>query len=558
MDRILGQTSGAPRPARRRGQIQSGAAARPIAPAALLEPRFDFPKSLQLRRSYIVAATPMSGNMFLCTRLWQTGVMGAPAEYFSHVRQMQTTIMQRLNASSTADLVAKLIASRTSPNGIFGMSLNFAQFEEVRRDAPDFLSMLAPITFIHLERPDQTVQAAFMARVVQREAKLTKHSSGQRGYRYDRDLILKWLGRIERQRLGWIRWFAANKIEPYVVSYDRMLLDAPTLIKDVVKLLGAENDHQQPIAVPLANAPDDETSKDWAARLIREIDSGIERPRPDRAAKPVLLKPVAESAPPVAGSHPAAAMSGDAQPSGEHVFDRFDRVMDTAVRPIAVMRRRHRHKAIILSNNQLFKRAKVLDLRSGDGRWSLAALGAGAAHVTGLESKQRPVAVAKDVFAKLQIDVASYEFMHARILQGLRTFEPGAFDVILWKEFYQEPYAFFSSLRRLRPKYIILDTALARGRVSFAVFKAKRNNKGPQETEDQSGLSAVPTEQTIRLFADFFGFRCRAVNWRTLGIADWTGIHDYQRGSRGTYLLERMAGAGQRTALAATRPRTST
>jgi LPS sulfotransferase NodH/SAM-dependent methyltransferase len=554
MDRILGQTSGTVRPAQRRGQIRSGTAAGPIAPASLLESRFDFTESSPLRRSYIVAATPMSGNTFLCTRLWQTGVMGAPAEYFSHVPRMQTKIMQRLNVSSTADLLAKLIASRTSPNGIFGMSLNFTQFEELQRAAPDFLSMLAPTTFIHLERTDQMVQAAFMARVVQRDTMLAEQSSARRGYRYDRDLILKWLGRIERQRLGWIRWFAANKIEPYVVSYDRMLLDAAT----VVKAVGAENDHNPPIAVPLANAPDDETSKDWAARLIREIERGVERPQPDRAAKPVLPKPVARSAPPFARARPAAASTGDARPPREHAFDRFDQARDAAVRPVAAMRLRHRHKAIVLSNNQIFRRAKVLDLRSGDGRWSWAALDAGAAHVTGLESKQKPIAAARDFFAKLQIDPASYEFLHARILQSLRTFEPEAFDVILCKEFYQEPYAFFSSLRRLRPKNVVLDTALARGRAPFAVFKAKRNNNNPQESEGQSGLSAVPTEQTIRLFADFFGFQCRAVDWRTLGIADWTGIHDYERGIRGTYLLERIAGTGQRTALAAKRPRAST
>ena len=558
MDRILGQTSEAPGPARRRGQIQSGAAARPSAPVSLLEPRFDFTKSSPLRRSYIVAATPMSGNTFLCTRLWQTGVMGAPAEYFSHAPRMQTTIMRRLNATSTADLLAKLIVSRTSPNGIFGMSLNFTQFEELRRAAPEFLSMLAPTTFIHLERTDQMVQAAFMARVVQRDTMLAKQSSAQRGYRYDRDLILKWLGRIERQRLGWIRWFADNKIEPYVVSYDRMLLDAPMVIKDVVKAVGAENDHNQPIAVPLANAPDDETSKDWAARLIREIDRGVERPQPDRAARPVLPKAVARSAPPVARARPAAAMTGDARPLSEHVFDRFDRARDAAVRPVAAMRLRHRHKAIILRNNPIFRRAKVLDLRSGDGRWSWAALDAGAAHVTGLESKQKPIAAARDFFAKLQIDHASYEFMQARILQSLRTFEPGAFDVILCKEFYQDPYALFSSLRRLRPKHIVLDTALARGRVPFAIFKAKRDDNSPQESEGQAGLSAIPTEQAIRLFADFFGFRCQAVDWRTLGIADWTGIRDYERGSRGTYLLERIAGTGQRTAIAAKRPHTST
>ena len=142
----------------------------------------------------------MSGNMFLCTRLWQTGVMGAPAEYFSHVRQIQTTIMQRLNASSTAiSRQAHCVPHFTQWHIRYEFEL-YSIRQEVLARTPDFLSMLAPITFIHLERPDQTVQAAFMARVVQRDAKLTKHSSGQRGYRYDRDLILKWLGRIERQR----------------------------------------------------------------------------------------------------------------------------------------------------------------------------------------------------------------------------------------------------------------------------------------------------------------------------------------------------------------------
>ena len=49
----------------------------------LTDPRLDFPGPVQLRRSYIVASTDRSGSTFLCSLLWQTGVLGAPAEYWN-------------------------------------------------------------------------------------------------------------------------------------------------------------------------------------------------------------------------------------------------------------------------------------------------------------------------------------------------------------------------------------------------------------------------------------------------------------------------------------------
>ena len=39
--------------------------------------------SVPLRKSYIVASTDRSGSTFFCSLLWQTGVLGAPAEYWN-------------------------------------------------------------------------------------------------------------------------------------------------------------------------------------------------------------------------------------------------------------------------------------------------------------------------------------------------------------------------------------------------------------------------------------------------------------------------------------------
>jgi hypothetical protein len=51
-------------------------------------------------------------------------------------------------------------------------------------------------------------------------------------------------------------------------------------------------------------------------------------------------------------------------------------------------------------------------------------------------------------------------------------------------------------------------------------------------------ILAVPNHGLIMFLCDAFGFRWRLIDWRTIGISDWTGIHDYERDGRRTYVLE--------------------
>jgi LPS sulfotransferase NodH len=74
---------------------------------------FDLPHSAPLRKSYIVASSYRSGSTHLCLSLWQTGLLGAPAEFLNSVTLLPN-LMNRFKATSHADYVTKLLARRTS------------------------------------------------------------------------------------------------------------------------------------------------------------------------------------------------------------------------------------------------------------------------------------------------------------------------------------------------------------------------------------------------------------------------------------------------------------
>lgn len=70
-------------------------------------------------------------------------------------------------------------------------------------------------------------------------------------------------------------------------------------------------------------------------------------------------------------------------------FDPYAQFLTTSATSASPSRLNARHAAIIQGNLELFRGKRVLDIASHDGRWSFAALHAGAKHVTGIEI--RPV-----------------------------------------------------------------------------------------------------------------------------------------------------------------------
>jgi LPS sulfotransferase NodH/SAM-dependent methyltransferase len=514
---------------KRRG-VAEGRPAGPI--TRLTDPRLDFPGPVRLRKSYIVASTDRSGSTFLCSLLWQTGVLGAPAEYWNFrsrpkAKPIGAQMMERLEAASAADYLDKLLACRTSRNGIFSVKAHSFDFEEAVRQFPEMLERLSPLTYIYIERKDKVAQAVSMAKAAQTGVWVSYGKMHKtENLHYDKELIARCLGFLERQHRDWLRWFETNQIEPFIVAYEDLLVDHAGVVRSIVKLLGAENDKPQKVHLPKLEKQSDQTNEKWVARFRRESaadDAGDENDKPDYE------------------------VNGDTiveRPEGLHVFDSYEQVKDTAAKPIGAMRLRYRYDAIVGRNRALFQNARVLDIHCGDGRWTLAALDAGAAHVVAVENQREQVEAARNIFQKLGIKSSLYELINSEIGPALRRFLPDAFDLILCQEFSKlpDPHLFFNRLRRLQPKHVILDTEMVIGKVPMVSFKLQKQDKlAPNYKGRAAAIHAVPNHELIRILCDYFGFKWRVVDWHTLGITNWTSIHDYESDRRRTYVLEATA-----------------
>jgi trehalose 2-sulfotransferase len=236
--------------------------------------QLDFPGPATLRKSYVVASSYRCGSTFFCSELWRTGVLGAPAEYLNigEGRMLRDVMATRLRASSPEDYFVKLLARRTSRNGVFGMKAHFHHFEPALTWCPSMLERLSPVTYIVLNRRDKLAQAVSMARAMQTNAWTSMDGAAAMTPRYDGALISQCLEEIGRQRLGWLRWFEVNAIAPVVVNFEDLIADPTRAVRRVVELFEVQDDEPEQIRPPAVRKQSDETNLAWAARFRRERD----------------------------------------------------------------------------------------------------------------------------------------------------------------------------------------------------------------------------------------------------------------------------------------------
>jgi hypothetical protein len=225
-------------------------------------------------------------------------------------------------------------------------------------------------------------------------------------------------------------------------------------------------------------------------------------------------------------------------------FDRYPRFRETSV--VGTMARSGqrldwRWEAIVGANRALFDNARVLDLASHDGRWSMAALDAGAAHVTGIEGRASLVANALSTFGAYGIEPSRYHFAVGDVLTALPMLTRGDYDLVLNLGFlYHTPkhYEIFEQMRRLQPKAIILDTQVTQDDGALTRYRTEGTHwEGAAIGPGEKAVVAVPSHDFIAMMCDFFGYRLAEIDWHSLGVGDWAGLLDYRSGQRRTYVL---------------------
>jgi hypothetical protein len=398
------------------------------------------------------------------------------------------------------------------------------------------LDALAPVTYIFMDRRDKLAQAVSMARAMQTNSWISLAKPDMAKLHYDRDLISQCLGKHEMQRLGWQRWFEAHDVNPVVVFYEELMANPAGVVRSIVEYLDVQDDEPNIIRLPPVKKQGDDTNKEWVARFEREVQGGVATNEDAAAGQQTPPTDPAERTPET-GEAPSVADQAE-----EHFFDRYS-VFARGKQPRR-LRLRHRYEAIIGHNRQLFEDARVLHVGSGDGAWCMAALDAGASRVVGIEPKRPRAEAAKATLAKLGADAGSYQFVGMQVFQALQKFKPEEFDLVLCTGFFEQtdPRHFFDQVRRLRPKHLILDTAVVPGTNPVVRFALKpRDDAAPQSAPLSASILATPSYELIAFLCDVYGFRWEAVDFQAMGITDWEGIPDYQNERRRTYVLERAA-----------------
>jgi hypothetical protein len=183
-----------------------------------------------------------------------------------------------------------------------------------------------------------------------------------------------------------------------------------------------------------------------------------------------------------------------------------------------------RHRAIIEANRDILDGARVLDLASHDGRWSFAALKAGARHVTGVEARAGLVESSNKLFAQYGVPDEDYRFVQGDMFRILRErrFE---IDVVLCLGFVYHTLRYGELLRGIAdagPAYCILDTKVHPSDEPLVRVLTNKTAVQGHAAEDELSagglaLAGYPSVAALELMLDVYDFEVEAqYDWATL------------------------------------------
>jgi predicted nicotinamide N-methyase len=207
-----------------------------------------------------------------------------------------------------------------------------------------------------------------------------------------------------------------------------------------------------------------------------------------------------------------------------------------------------RYDAIFAENRSIFEGARVLDIASHDGRWSLAALETGAKSVVGIEGKPELVEHANANLATYIDDASRYTFYAGDVLEVLAR-EKIEVDVVMCLGFLYHTLRYnelMSRIRELNPRKVIIDTQVhprAKGPVVRLVLDTADSQANAVRDDYSYGnkvLVGWPSVQAVKLMARGYGYEVESFSdWGSLlrDNAGATDVNDYADARRVTMVL---------------------
>jgi trehalose 2-sulfotransferase len=229
---------------------------------------FEFDGRTEPRVSYLVCSIPRSGSSLLCELLSNTGLAGAPAEFF-HPDKM-AALKQRWGVETQHGYVRELLARKTSPNGVFGLKAHWGQYKPAFGEAnPRVTFPRAQLLFI--TRSDRLRQAISWVRALQTLKWATQDNPRPRPEVFDADHITQQLVRIDREEEVWESMFDHWDIEPRRIVYEDFVAAQEEAVRDVLGFLGVDAPAELDLPAPVLGRQADALSDEWAERYLAEV-----------------------------------------------------------------------------------------------------------------------------------------------------------------------------------------------------------------------------------------------------------------------------------------------
>jgi len=231
-------------------------------------------------------------------------------------------------------------------------------------------------------------------------------------------------------------------------------------------------------------------------------------------------------------------------------FDQHPEFLETSQTASSKRRLNLRHIMMIKKNSRLLKNARVIDIASHDGRWSYAALEAGAAHVTGIEGRDYLVKKSVETLTAKGVPPDQFDFIqadaHDALTQGV-----GQADVVLCLGFLYHTLRYaelFHGIRATGAKFIILDTRIQanepKATVKIETNIVEEESSAVEDRFTHRGMAIVGTPSVPALEA-----MLRAYDFDLVAQADWASfleklnqansLNSYAVGKRGTFVARR-------------------
>ena len=227
--------------------------------------------------------------------------------------------------------------------------------------------------------------------------------------------------------------------------------------------------------------------------------------------------------------------------------DRFPRFLETTETIPSRSRLNARWRAIIGWNTAVLAGRRVLDLGCHDGRWSFAALDAGARHVIGIEARAHLVQKAAENFGHYGVPAGSYDFVTGDAIEALRALKPASIDVVMCLGFFYhtlEHMRLLLEARRLGAEYIIIDTSISAAKepivaLAFESTEDTRNAVDYGLTGNDKALVGAPSRSGLLAMLDYAGYQAVFFDWQDNAVGDWTDLPDYAAHLRVTVRAQR-------------------